>query len=194
MFRFIKGKKARKTAAKPAAMAAVRANGVNKETAAKIVKARRRTRPGIRAIREIRKYQKTTAPLIEKANFMRVLREILQDVNAERGGSSAMKMTKSAFDAFREGAETYMVEQFQSANNLALYSGRETIMAKDMRMVRALQADTFNHTHASTPLVEDEEEEEDDDDDEDDEDMDAIAAADSIAAMNGSHQGDGAGE
>lgn len=41
----------------------------------------RRTRPGIKALREIRKFQKSTELLIRKAPFSRLVREIMQDYN-----------------------------------------------------------------------------------------------------------------
>ncbi|RXG62256.1 histone H3, partial [Armadillidium vulgare] len=42
----------------------------------------RRYRPGTRALQEIRRYQKTTDLLIQKAPFSRVVKEIFQDIGA----------------------------------------------------------------------------------------------------------------
>jgi histone H3 len=47
------------------------------------VKKRHRYRPGTVALREIRKYQKSTDLLIRKAPFQRLVREIAQDLGTD---------------------------------------------------------------------------------------------------------------
>ena len=46
-------------------------------------KAKRRYRPGTVALREIRRYQKTTDTLLPRSPFQRVVREVAMDLNHE---------------------------------------------------------------------------------------------------------------
>ena len=156
MFRFTKGgKKGRKNVVQPKTMAAM-GNGV-KGTSKSIAKKkaieagtasggkarRRRFRPGTVALREIRKYQKSVKHLIPEANFKRVVREIMQDISSERTQLTPdgvvdevpMKMTRGAFEAFWEGAETYIVDFLRKSQILSLHRKGETLMAEDMRMI-----------------------------------------------------------
>ena len=58
------------------------------------IKKPRRYRPGTVALREIRRYQKTTDLLIPKANFKRLVREILQNL---RKNADPFRVKKSAY-------------------------------------------------------------------------------------------------
>jgi hypothetical protein len=46
---------------------------------------RKRYRPGVAALKKIRKYQKSTEPLIRKLPFQRVVREVSKDATAHLG-------------------------------------------------------------------------------------------------------------
>ncbi|CAH8390282.1 unnamed protein product [Eruca vesicaria subsp. sativa] len=69
-----------------------------------------RHRPGIVALREIRKYQKSTVTLIQKLPFQRLVKEIAQSLKAE------FRFQSSAVDALQEAAEAYMVGFFEDTN------------------------------------------------------------------------------
>jgi len=73
----------------------------------KVVKPHR-YRPGTVALREIRRYQKTTELLIKKLPFQRLMREIIQDCTS----ISDMRCQASAVGALQEGAEAFLVELF----------------------------------------------------------------------------------
>ncbi|CAI5999901.1 unnamed protein product [Closterium sp. NIES-65] len=69
------------------------------------VKKPHRYRPGTVALREIRKYQKSTELLIRKLPFQRLVREIAQDFKTD------LRFQSSAVMALQEAAEAYLVEE-----------------------------------------------------------------------------------
>ena len=74
------------------------------------VKRPRRYRPGTVALREIRKYQKSTDLLIRKTPFMRLVREIAQDYKSD------LRFQSTALLALQEASEGYLVGLFEDAN------------------------------------------------------------------------------
>ena len=93
----------------------------------------RRYRPGTVALREIRKYQKSTNYLIRKLPFQRLVREIAHDYKTDA------RFTVSAIDAIQEAAESYIVGLFEDSNLCAIHAGRVTIMPKDMQPARRIR-------------------------------------------------------
>ncbi len=71
------------------------------------VKKPHRYRPGTVALREIRKYQKSTELLIRKLPFQRLVREIAQDFKTD------LRFQSSAVLALQEAAEAYLVGLFE---------------------------------------------------------------------------------
>ncbi|KAF8115972.1 hypothetical protein N665_0025s0406 [Sinapis alba] len=94
-----------------------------------------RYKPGTVALREIRKYQKNTEPLIQKLPFQRLVKEIAQSFNAE------LRFQSSAIDALQEAAEAYLVDFFQDANLFAIHANRVTIMRKDIMLAKRIRGD-----------------------------------------------------
>ncbi|CAI5534942.1 unnamed protein product, partial [Closterium sp. Naga37s-1] len=74
------------------------------------VKKPHRYRPGTVALREIRKYQKSTELLIRKLPFQRLVREIAQDFKTD------LRFQSSAVMALQEAAEAYLVGLFEDTN------------------------------------------------------------------------------
>jgi len=71
------------------------------------VKKPHRYRPGTVALREIRKYQKSTELLIRKLPFQRLVREIAQDFKTD------LRFQSSAVLALQEASEAYLVGLFR---------------------------------------------------------------------------------
>uniref|UniRef100_A0A665VKA5 Histone H3 n=1 Tax=Echeneis naucrates TaxID=173247 RepID=A0A665VKA5_ECHNA len=67
------------------------------------VKKPHRYRPGTVALREIRRYQKSTELLIRKLPFQRLVREIAQDFKTD------LRFQSSAVMALQEASEAYLV-------------------------------------------------------------------------------------
>ncbi|KAI5432215.1 hypothetical protein KIW84_036096, partial [Lathyrus oleraceus] len=76
------------------------------------VKKPHRFRPGTVALREIRKYQKSTELLIRKLPFQRLVREIAQDFKTD------LRFQSSAVSALQEAAEAYLVGLYLQTNQL----------------------------------------------------------------------------
>ncbi|KAK2882323.1 hypothetical protein Q8A73_022833 [Channa argus] len=111
-------KKAAKPAAKPKA----------KKAAAK-------KKPGTVALREIRRYQKSTELLIRKLPFQRLVREIAQDFKTD------LRFQSSAVMALQEASEAYLVGLFEDTNLCAIHAKRVTIMPKDIQLARRIRGE-----------------------------------------------------
>ena len=95
----------------------------------------RRYRPGTVALREIRKYQKSTELLIRKLPFQRLVREIAQDFKTD------LRFQSSAVLALQEAAEAYLVGLFEDTNLAAIHAKRVTIMPKDIQLARRIRGE-----------------------------------------------------
>ena len=122
------------------------------------VKKPHRYRPGTVALREIRKYQKSTELLIRKVSqcikpsyrdiqsadlaslfpqlpFQRLVREIAQDFKTD------LRFQSSAVLALQEAAEAYLVGLFEDTNLAAIHAKRVTIMPKDIQLARRIRGE-----------------------------------------------------
>ncbi|KAH3745554.1 Histones H3 and H4 [Pelomyxa schiedti] len=99
------------------------------------VKKPHRFRPGTVALREIRKYQKSTELLIRKLPFQRLVREIAQDFKTD------LRFQSSAIAALQEAAEAYLVGLFEDTNLCAIHAKRVTIMPKDIQLARRIRGE-----------------------------------------------------
>lgn len=97
------------------------------------VKKPHRFRPGTVALREIRRYQKSTELLIRKLPFQRLVREIAQDFKTD------LRFQASAVAALQEAAEAYLVGLFEDTNLCAIHAKRVTIMPKDIQLARRIR-------------------------------------------------------
>ena len=94
-----------------------------------------RYRPGTVALREIRRYQRSTDLLIHKMPFQRLVREIIQDFKLD------LRVCTSAYIALQEAAEAYIVGLFEDVMLCAIHSKRVTIMPKDMQLARRIRGE-----------------------------------------------------
>ena len=99
------------------------------------VKKPHRFRPGTVALREIRKYQKSTELLVRKLPFQRLVREIAQDFKTD------LRFQSSAVLALQEAAEAYLVGLFEDTNLCAIHAKRVTIMPRDMQLARRIRGE-----------------------------------------------------
>lgn len=96
------------------------------------VKKPRRFRPGTVALREIRKYQKSTELLIRKLPFQRLVREIAMGMKPE------LRFQSTALLALQEGAEAFLAGMFHDSNLIAIHGRRVTLMPKDILLWKRL--------------------------------------------------------
>ncbi|KAG5459207.1 MAG: histone-fold-containing protein, partial [Olpidium bornovanus] len=116
------------------------------------------------ALREIRRYQKSTELLIRKLPFQRLVcvyapdflrkeprsskalprssrrarvlrREIAQDFKTD------LRFQSSAIGALQEAAEAYLVTLFEDTNLAAIHAKRVTIQPKDIQLARRLRGE-----------------------------------------------------
>lgn len=86
---------------------------------------RRRYRPGTVALREIRKFQKSTDLLIPKAAFQRVVRQVFLEVKTD------IRCESLALLCLQEAAEAFVVQYFEHVILAALHRNRKTVQQKD---------------------------------------------------------------
>ena len=102
------------------------------------VKKPHRYRPGTVALREIRRYQKTTDLLIRKAPFQRLICELLDNVQAT---IEVERCTRSSILALQEAAEAHPVGVNEDANLATLHAKRVTIVLKDIQLARRIRGE-----------------------------------------------------
>ncbi|CAL4092681.1 unnamed protein product [Meganyctiphanes norvegica] len=98
------------------------------------VKRARRYRPGTVALREIRRYQRSTELLIRALPFQRIVREITQEY--VEGG---LRFQSAALSALQEASESYLVGIFEDTNLCCIHARRVTIMPKDIKLAMRIR-------------------------------------------------------
>lgn len=86
-----------------------------------------RYRPGTVALREIRRYQKSTDLLIRNAPFKRLVREVAQTFKTD------LRFQNMAITALQEAAEAYLVGILSDSQLCAIHARRCTVVTKGMK-------------------------------------------------------------
>ena len=94
-----------------------------------------RYRAGTVALKDIRHFQGSTALLIRKLPFQRLVREIAQDFKTD------LRFQSAAVLCLQEAAEAYLVRLFDDANLCAIHARRVTIMQKDIQLARRIRGE-----------------------------------------------------
>ena len=94
-----------------------------------------RYRAGTVALQDIHHFQKTSALLIRKLPFQRLVREIAQDFKTDLRFQSVVIL------CLQEAAEAYLVRLFDDANLCAIHARRVTIMPKDILLARQIRGE-----------------------------------------------------
>ena len=90
---------------------------------------------GTAALCDIRHFQKSTALLIQKLPFKRLVREITQDFKTD------LQFQSVAILCLQEAAEAYLVSLFEDTNLCTIHSQRVTIMPKDIQLARRIRGE-----------------------------------------------------
>lgn len=114
-----------------------RARGAPKAVVVGAGRRKYRTKPGAGALREIKKFQKSTNLLIRKLPFTRTVREVAQDL---RPGEEGLRFKPTTLEALQESAETYLTNLMEEAQMAAIHAGRITVKTSDIRFVLMLKA------------------------------------------------------
>ena len=94
-----------------------------------------RYRAGTMALKDIRHFQGSTALLIRKLPFQRLVREIAQDFKTD------LRFQSAAILCLQEVVEAYLVRLFDDANLCAINARRVTIMPKDILLARRIRGE-----------------------------------------------------
>ena len=91
-------------------------------------------------------------PIIPRASFQRLVKEIAQDYKLERRTLDCFVITFAYFnldrwqsialEALRCASESYLVGLFEDSNLCAIHARRVTLMARDMQLARRLRGET----------------------------------------------------
>ena len=95
---------------------------------------KKRYRPGEKALREIRYWQRNTDLLLRKLPFARLVREI--QTYFFKG---EFRWQAEAMLALQEAAESHLVGLFEDANLCTIHAKRVTVMPKDMQLARRIR-------------------------------------------------------
>lgn len=93
-----------------------------------------RYRPGEKALREIRFYQRSTDLLIRRLPFARLVREI-QNMFTR----NPYRWQVNAILALQEAAEAHVVSLLEDANLCAVHAKRKTLFVKDIQLSRRIR-------------------------------------------------------
>lgn len=115
-----------------------------------------RYKPGTVALREIRRYQKSTDLLIRKLPFQRLVRELTFILT----GNSTIRFQSAAIGVLQEAVEDYLTSLFGDTQLCAIHAKRVTIRkcthwmsnplisiaeGKDMTLARRLRGENVQH-------------------------------------------------
>ncbi|KAF9763588.1 histone H3-like protein [Nosema granulosis] len=92
----------------------------------------RRFKPGTVALKEIRKYQKSTDLLIRKRPFQRIVRNIMKT-------KADMRFQGSAMLALQEAVESFLTILMEDSYRCVLHARRVTLQPKDICLVYKLK-------------------------------------------------------
>ena len=103
--------------------------GVRQERAIR----QRRFRPGTVALREIRKYHKSTELLIQKQLFRRLVRQVALNIN------NTIRFQESALLAIQEASEQFLTQLLEEGNLCVIHAKRVTLMPRDLQLARRIR-------------------------------------------------------
>ena len=101
---------------------------------------KRRWRAGTVALREIRNYQKTCEPIIPKAPFACLVKEVIH-----ARGMNVDRIQEAALGALQQAAEDILVSLFQDGVLCMVHAKRVTIKPSDLRLARRIRGDDALH-------------------------------------------------
>ena len=97
---------------------------------------KRRYRPGTNALKEIRRYQRSTDLLLRKLPFARLVKEIADHYI---GSDFGMRWQSNAVLALQEACEAFLIHLLEDTNLCAIHAKRVTIMQRDIQLARRIR-------------------------------------------------------
>jgi histone H3/H4 len=99
-----------------------------------------RYKPGTVALREIRRYQKSTDTLIRRLPFQRLCRQICRELTS----GHEIRFQSAALRAIQEATEAYILTIFENARLSSIYAKRSTILPRDLLLVQRITSKFFS--------------------------------------------------
>jgi histone H3-like centromeric protein A len=90
----------------------------------------------MKALRDIRQFQKSTELLIRKLPFARLVKEIAEEFI---GANYGIRWQSHAVLALQEACEAFLVHLLEDTNLCAIHAKRVTIMQKDIQLARRIR-------------------------------------------------------
>mgnify|MGYP001308426688 CR=1 FL=1 len=110
---------------------------VSNDDSQPVVKKSHRFRPGTVAVREIRKYQRTSNCLtFPKYPFEKIVRNLIE---GSSGREDKVKVSKEVFTVLQYFIEQQLVGVLTAANKIAIHSQRIKVIAADIRIVQEIR-------------------------------------------------------
>lgn len=99
-----------------------------------------RYRPGTVALREIRRYQKSTDILFRRLPMQRLYRDVLKDMKDAFGNpvSGTLRLQSQALKNLDEIVQSFMISKYEAANECTIHAKRVTLMKKDLELIEKL--------------------------------------------------------
>lgn len=97
-------------------------------------KPKRRYRPGEKALREIRFWQRNTDLCIRRLPFARLVKEVQGMFSRKE-----YRWQANAMIALQEAAEAHLVSLFEDAYLCSIHAKRVTLMVKDIQLARRIR-------------------------------------------------------
>ena len=100
------------------------------------------------ALREIRRYQKSTECLIKRFPFQKLIRETSQEYRVYPDGpgtpSIQVRLQSTAIAALQEAAENFIVGLSKDVNLLTVHAKRVMVMPRDIRLALRIKGDHYH--------------------------------------------------
>jgi len=96
-------------------------------------------KPGALALKEIRKYQKTSDLLIRKRPFQRLVRSLA-------GFSEELRFQTAALTIFQEAAENFLIGLLEDSYRCAVHAKRVTLHARDIVLIYKIKYSKYLNT------------------------------------------------
>mmetsp|Transcript_10695 Transcript_10695/g.17855 ORF Transcript_10695/g.17855 Transcript_10695/m.17855 type:complete len:174 (-) Transcript_10695:77-598(-) len=118
---------------RPSAMKSPRLSSSSVRTPRK----KRRHRPGVKALKEIRHLQSTTDLLIPRRSFSRLVREIATQIT----NVAEYRWQALALMALQDATEAYLTGIFEDALLCCIHARRVTLFRQDVQLARRLRGE-----------------------------------------------------
>merc|ERR1711917_72120 len=83
-------------------------------------------KPGTLALREIRKYQKSSDLLLRKMPFKRIVRQVIRQLD----NSGDIRFQQSSFSVLQEATENFLVNMLEDSYRCAIHAKRVTLLPR----------------------------------------------------------------